>query len=152
MYFMEKFLSASVIWFIIGFVCFLLEFIVPGLILFFFAVGAWVVAIVSLFVDLSINFQLILFLASSIITILLFRNWVKKIIWTKKHSTELEDEFIGKTGKAESFIGPGQIGKVDFKGTQWDARSEDQIEKGENVTIIGNDSILLIVKSTKSLL
>jgi membrane protein implicated in regulation of membrane protease activity len=148
---MEKFLTAAVIWFIVGFLCFLLEFVVPGLILFFFAVGAWVVAIVCLFVDLSINTQLILFLASSTITILLFRNWVKKIIWTKKHSTELEDEFIGKTGKAESFIGPGQNGKVDFKGTNWDARSEDQIEKGENVTIVGNDSILLIVKSTKSL-
>jgi membrane protein implicated in regulation of membrane protease activity len=152
MYFMENILSAAVIWFIIGFIFFLLEFVVPGLILFFFAVGAWVVAIVSLFVDLSINSQLILFVASSIITILLFRKWVKRIIWAKKHSTELEDEFIGKTGKAESFIGPGQNGKVGFKGTNWDARSEDQIEKGENVTIIGNDSILLIVKSTKSLL
>lgn len=71
-------------------------------------------------------------------------------MWTKKHSTELEDEFLGKTGKAETFIGPGQIGKVDFKGTSWDAKSEDIIEKGENVTIIGNDSILLIVKSAKT--
>ena len=71
-------------------------------------------------------------------------------MWTKKQSTELEDEFLGKTGKAETFIGPGQNGKVDFKGTNWDAKSEDIIEKGENVTIIGNDSILLIVKSTKT--
>jgi len=149
---MESFLSAAVIWFIIGFLCFLLEFVVPGLILFFFAVGAWIVAVVSLFVDLGINSQLILFLASSLTTIFLFRNWVRKIVWTKRHSTELEDEFIGKTGKAETFIGPGQIGKVDFKGTQWDARSEDRIEKGDNVTIIGNDSILLIVKSTNSIL
>jgi membrane protein implicated in regulation of membrane protease activity len=101
---------------------------------------------------MNINTQIILFLASSILTILLFRKWVKKIIWTKKHSTELEDEFLGKTGKAETFIGPGQNGKVDFKGTRWDARSEDIIGKGEDVIIIGNDSILLIVKSTKPLL
>jgi membrane protein implicated in regulation of membrane protease activity len=123
--------------------------VLPGLILFFFAVGAWIVALLSLFIDMSINTQLIIFLASSILTILLFRKWAKKIIWTKKHSTELEDEFLGKTGKADTFIGPGQNGKVDFKGTNWDARSEDIIEKGENVTIIGNDSIVLIVKSTK---
>ena len=77
---------------------------------------------------------------------------MKKIIWTKQHTTELEHEFLGKTGKAETFIGPGQKGKVDFKGTSWDARSEDIIEKGENVTIIGNESIILIVKSTKHLL
>jgi membrane protein implicated in regulation of membrane protease activity len=149
---MESFFNIAVIWFILGFIFFVLEFVLPGLILFFFAVGAWIVAILSLFIDLNINTQLILFLASSTLTILLFRKWVKKIIWTKKHSTELEDEFLGKTGKAETFIGPGQNGKVDFKGTNWDARSEDIIGKGENVTIIGNDSILLIVKSTKPLL
>jgi membrane protein implicated in regulation of membrane protease activity len=149
---MESFYNAAVIWFIIGFALFLLEFVLPGLILFFFAVGAWIVAILSLFFDLSINLQLIIFLVSSVLTILLFRKWVKKIIWTRKHSSEIEDEFLGKTGKAETYISPGKNGKVDFKGTSWDARSEDIIEPGENVTIIGNDSILLIVKSTKSLL
>ena len=147
---MEKYLNAAVLWFIIGFLCFLLEFVLPGLILFFFAVGAWIVAFLSLFIDMDINMQIIVFLVSSILTILIFRKWVKKIIWAKKHSTELEDEFLGKTGKAETFIGPGQNGKVDFRGTSWDARSTDRIEKGEDVTIIGNDSILLIVKSTKA--
>jgi inner membrane protein len=149
---MESFLNAAVIWFIIGFACFLLEFVLPGLILFFFAVGAWIVAILSLFIDMDLNTQLIVFLTASILTILLFRNWVKKIIWTKQPSTELEDEFLGKTGKAETSIGPGQNGKVYFKGTSWDAKSADNIEKGEDVIIIGNDSILLIVKSTKTLL
>ena len=149
---MEIFYNAAVIWFIVGFIFFLLEFGVPGLILFFFAVGAWIVALLSLFVDLPVNTQLIVFLASSLTTILAFRKWVKKIIWTKKYISEIEDEFLGKTGKAETFIGPAQNGKVDFKGTSWDARSEDTIEKGEPVTIIGNESILLIVKSARNLL
>ena len=149
---MESFYNAAVIWFIAGLIFFLLEFAVPGLILFFFAVGAWVVAILSFFFDLSVNTQLILFLAGSILTTLLFRKWVKKIIWTKKNSTELENEFIGKTGKAQTFIGPGKNGKIGFKGTSWDARSEDIIEQDENVIIVGNESILLTVKSTKSIL
>lgn len=148
---MDIFYNAAVIWFIIGFIFFLLEFVVPGLILFFFAVGAWIVALLSLFVDLSLNTQLIIFLISSLVTILLFRKWVKKIIWTKNRSSEIENEFIGKTGRAETFIGPEKNGKVDFKGTSWDARSEDRIDKGEQVIIIGNDSILLIVKSTKTI-
>jgi membrane protein implicated in regulation of membrane protease activity len=150
---LESFYNAAVIWFVIGFVFFLLEFVIPGLILFFFAIGAWFVAVLSLFFDLSINTQLIIFLASSILTILLFRKWVKKLIWTRRNSNEIiEDEFLGKTGKAETAIHPGKIGKVDFKGTSWDAQSDDIIEKGENVTIIGNESILLIVKSTKTIL
>ena len=144
---MKSFLTAEVIWFILGFVFFLLEFVIPGLILFFFAVAAWIVAILSLAFDLSLDIQLIIFLASSVITILLFRKWVKKIVFIRKHSSELEDEFLGKTGLAESFIGPGRDGKVDFRGTSWNARSEDNIEKGESVTIVGNESITLIVKS-----
>jgi inner membrane protein len=149
---MELLQNAAVIWIIIGFVLFLLEFVLPGLILFFFAVGAWIVAITCLFVDLSINQQLIVFLISSVVTILLLRKWLSKILWKRKHSTELlEDEFLGKTAKAIAPISPGENGKVDFKGTTWQAASEDIIEKGENVIIIGNESILLLVKSTKHL-
>ena len=149
---MEILLTAAVIWIIIGFVFFLLEFVFPGLILFFFALGAWIVAILGLFVDMSINEQLIIFLISSIVTILLLRKWLSKILWKRKHSSELlEDEFLGKTAKAETAISPGENGKVDFKGTTWQAASEDTIEKGENVIIIGNESILLLVKSTKHL-
>lgn len=149
---METFLTAAVIWIIIGFVFFLLEFVFPGLILFFFAVGAWIVAVLCLFLDLSINEQLIIFLISSIASILLFRRWLSKILWKRKHSTELlEDEFLGKIAKAETAISPGENGKVDFKGTTWQAASDDLIEKGDNVIIVGNESILLLVKSTKKL-
>jgi membrane protein implicated in regulation of membrane protease activity len=149
---MDILYNAAVIWFIAGFIFFILEFVIPGLILFFFAVGAWIVAIVLLFVDLSIDMQLVLFLASSLLTILLFRKWVKRLIWARQKSSEIEDEFIGKIGKAETFIGPGQNGKVGFKGTSWDASSDDIIEPGDNVKIVGNESILLIVKSTKVIL
>ncbi len=148
---MQPFYNAAVIWFVAGFVFLLLEFAIPGLILFFFAIGAWVVAILSLFMDLPINTQLLIFLGTTLITIALFRKWVKKIIWVHKKSSELEDEFIGKTGRAESFIGPGEDGKVDFKGTSWQARSADLIQAGEEVIITGNESILLFVKSTKSI-
>lgn len=149
---MESFLNAAVIWIIIGFVLFLLEFVLPGLILFFFALGAWIVAILCLFIDLSINQQLIIFLISSVATILLLRKWLSKVLWKRKHSTELlEDEFLGKIAKAETAISRGENGKVDFKGTTWQASSEDTIEKGENVIIVGNESILLHVKSSKNL-
>ena len=86
---MEILLTAAVIWIIIGFVFFLLEFVFPGLILFFFALGAWIVAILGLFVDMSINEQLIIFLISSIVTILLLRKWLSKILWKRKHFATL---------------------------------------------------------------
>ena len=147
---MGIFSNTPVLWFLAGFIFFLLEFIVPGLVLFFFAIGAWVVAVLSLFIDIPINLQLVIFLASSVLTILLFRKWIRKIIMTKRSLSEIEDEFIGKSGTAETFIGPENDGKVEFKGTTWNARSEDTIQKGEKVIITGNQSIILIVKSTKT--
>jgi membrane protein implicated in regulation of membrane protease activity len=143
---MGNFSNPAVLWFIAGFILFLLEFALPGFILFFFGVGAWIVALLALFIDIPINVQLLLFLGASIITLLLFRKSLHKIMGKKKNSIELEDEFIGKTGRSETAITPGKNGKVYFKGTSWDAVSEDVIGPDEEVTIIGNDSIILIVK------
>lgn len=147
---MKGFENAAVIWFIAGFVLFLLEFVLPGLILFFFGVGAWIVAILSFFFDFSLNSQILIFLAAALLTILLFRRSMKNFLWSRKQNSEIEDEILGKTGIAETLIAPGKNGKISFKGTSWDASSQETISPGENVIIIGNESILLHVKSTKT--
>lgn len=144
---MESFLSAPVLWFIIGFIFLLLEFAAPGFILFFFGLGAWITALSTLFIDIPLNVQLLIFIASSIITVLLFRNWVRKKFGNRSvTSNVLEDEIVGKTAKAETRIQPGQPGKVYFRGTSWGASSTDTINIGEEVIITGHESIILIVK------
>ena len=147
---MKGFENAATIWFIAGFVCFMLEFVLPGFILFFFGVGAWIVAFLSLFMELSLNAQIILFLGASLITLLVFRKWLRSLLDARKQKSEIEDEFIGKTGIALTLIAPNTQGKLNFKGTTWDAISEDIIQPGERAMIIGNESILLRVKATKS--
>lgn len=148
---MDNLLNPAVVWFIIGFILFLFEFALPGLILFFFAIGAWVVAIVCALAGISIDFQLIIFVLVSVVSVLIFRNSLKKIFFSqKKTNTFIEDEFIGKSAKSETAISPEHGGKVSFRGTSWQAISEDTIEPNENVTITGTKSIVLIVKSTKT--
>jgi inner membrane protein len=148
---MEAFLSASAIWFIVGFAFLLLEFAVPGFILFFFGIGAWIVAIVALFTDITLNTQIIIFLISSVATVAIFRNWVKRKLGSISLSKYvLEDEIIGKTARAETAISPGESGRVSFKGTSWKASSSETISQGEEVTIIGNESINLIVKPSRT--
>lgn len=142
-------LSPAAIWFIIGFVLLLLEFAMPGLIIFFFGLGAWVVAASCLFTELPFNYQLILFIASSVLSVLLFRKGLRRMLQSKRSPSLLDDEFIGKVAKAETPIAPGRNGKVLFKGSSWNAASSEHIEAGENVVITGNDSIVLIVKSSK---
>lgn len=149
---MESFLSAAVIWFILGFVLLLLELAAPGFILFFFGLGAWVVALATLLFDISLNVQLLIFLISSITSVFLFRKWIRKKLGYKKAAKDiLKDEIIGRTAKAETLISPNQQGKVYFRGTSWSASSTDVINEGEEVIIIGNDSIVLIVKSANPL-
>ena len=149
---MNSYFSAPVIWFIIGFVLFLLEFVLPGFIVFFFGFGAWVVAVILLMTDLPINAQILVFLGTSLLSVLLFRKWIRaKLGMRSADKGQLTDEIIGKTAKAETPILPGQQGKVYFKGATWSATSTDIINTGEEVLITGNDSILLIVKSLKQL-
>lgn len=144
---MEEFRNISVVWFVIGFVFFLLEFIVPGFILFFFGVAAWVVALLTLLLDVSLNTQLIVFLGTALLTVALLRKWLSdKIGMYREGPRMLEDEYIGKQALAETAIAPGKNGKVEFKGTSWDASSEDYIEAGQKVLITETKSILLIVK------
>lgn len=148
----ELLLHTAVIWFVIGFILFILEFIVPGLILFFFAVGAWTVAFLSVFVEMPLTAQLLIFVVTSVLTIFVLRKWLQKRLYGNQVSTQiLEDEFLGKIGLAETPISPGIDGKIDFKGTSWQAKSADIIAAGEGVEIIGNESIVLIVKSIKTL-
>ncbi|WP_432711847.1 NfeD family protein [Pedobacter sp.] len=149
---MQDFLNNAVLWFGFGLVLFLLEFALPGFILFFFGIGAWIVALLSLFTDISINTQLAIFLVSSVGSAALFRNYIKtKFGIDKKAPQMLEDEFVGKIALAETAIASGVNGKVEFKGTSWDASSNDLIAPGESVIITATHSILLIVKSTKNI-
>lgn len=147
---MEIFRNAALLWFIVGFILFLLEFVIPGLVLFFFAIGAWLVSLLLLFTDMPVNLQLAIFLTASLLSIVLFRKWLKQALWVKKTVNEIEDEFIGKQAIAETPITPGADGKVQFRGTSWSASSADTIEQGEPLIIIGNQSIKLIVISAKN--
>ena len=144
---MEWYTEPYFIWFCIGLVFLLLEIGVPGLIIFFFGIGAWIASIVSFFADISLNAQIILFLVISLLSLILFRGQLKKRFFDEGGKTKtLEDEFIGKHVIALSDFDNGE-GQVEFKGATWVAHSEDEIKKGQKVKITDKESITLIVKS-----
>ena len=72
-------MSIYLIWFLIGTGFLIAEFVMPTFIMFFFALGAIVVSIVTACFELSINSQIMLFALSSIISLVLLRNYMKKI-------------------------------------------------------------------------
>ena len=74
----------------------------------------------------------------------------KKFFYSKgNHSEAVEDEFTGKEGISIVDFGKTKKGKVEFKGTRWNAESEYDIKEGQAVTIIKKENLNLIVEPKK---
>jgi inner membrane protein len=138
-------------WFILGLGLFLLELVIPGLIIFFFGLGAWITALVCLIFSPGINLQIIIFALSSLLLLLALRRVIQKKFLNSKrtHSDDVEDEFTGKEALATIDFGGIKQGKVEFKGTTWTAESGSEISKGQRVIIIKKDSFKLLVEPKK---
>ncbi len=140
----------EIIWFIAGLCLFLLELVIPGFFIFFFALGAWVTALVCLIGNPGTNLQIIIFAITSVLSLIALRRMIqKKFFFSKKNNDDsdaVEDEFTGKEGIALTSFLPGKKGKVEFKGTLWDAESKSEITKGQSVIIIKKESITLNVE------
>ena len=147
----KDFLRPEIIWFLTGLVLLILEFILPGLIIAFFGVGAWIVAFVCLVTNISLNTQLIIFIISSVLSLLCLRKWLKGIFLghtgSKQNLKENLDEFVGQKAVVKEKIMPKSGGKVEFHGTNWLAQADEEIAEGAMVQIISKDNITLKVKS-----
>lgn len=146
---MEILNNPYLIWFIIGFILLILEFIVPGLILVFFGSAAWIVALLLLVFDLSLNVQLLLFLVFSFAGVFLLRKYIrKKPVKPGSRDYSLEEEIIGRTGRAETNMAPQESGRVFLNGTSWMAinQGDKPIAAKQDVIVRGLKSITLMVE------
>jgi membrane protein implicated in regulation of membrane protease activity len=116
----------------------ILEFVVPGVILIFFGVGAWITAGATFFdLTASIESQLILFAIASIALLVFLRKWVKGKFFG--HVSDVQDptrnldEFSGKNVVVMKEVIPGKMGgMVEFKGSTWSAISEELLQRSRN--------------------
>lgn len=145
------FSKPELVWFLIGLLLFLLELVLPGFVIFFFGVGAWVAALVCLIANPGINLQIIIFAVTSVISLAALRRIIQKKFFSSKESLSeaVEDEFTGKEATALTDINSSNGGKVDFKGTTWNAESEVNISAGQKVRIKGKDNFKLFVEPKK---
>ena len=148
---LQDFLKPELIWFMIGLVLLILEFVIPGLVIFFFGVGAWIVALVCAVSNIGINTQLLLFIATSVLLLLVLRRWLKGIF--HGHSSDQQElteelrEFLGQHAVVKSEITAKSPGRVEFHGTDWSAAADQTIPPGTNVEIVGKDNLTLRVKA-----
>lgn len=147
----KPFLKPEIIWFVVGLVMLIFEFMLPGLIIGFFGVGAVITAVVCLITDVSLNTQLIVFIVSSVLSLLILRRWLKGIFLGhtkgRQAGTQDLDDFVGQRAVVKEKIVPRTGGKVEFHGTDWQAIADGEIPEGAAVEVVGKDNLTLKVRA-----
>jgi membrane protein implicated in regulation of membrane protease activity len=144
--------NSGLFWFLAGIFLMFTEFLIPGFIIFFFGLGAIITAILSwLGILNSIDLQIIVFIVSSLLTLVLFRNKGKKYFKGRVRKADVEESpsqnIIGEKVIVSEEINPAKLtGKVELHGTMWNATSGEVIHAGESVEITGRKDLTLIVK------
>jgi inner membrane protein len=145
-------MNPVLVWFVLGLFLMVMEFFVPGVLLVFFGVSAWIVAVTTLIgLTGSSASQLVLFALGAVCLIALLRKWVRdKFIG---HVTDIQnldtnmDDFIGRTAIVlEKIPGSDGYGAVEFKGARWRAISEEFHPEGASVRIVSRDGLTFKVE------
>ncbi len=141
-------ISPILAWFLVGIAFYTVELAIPGFIVFFFGIGAWCTALAVWFIDMSLSTQLLVFLISSVVTLLVFRRLLTNVFTgEKKEETDsVTYDPSPTTGTVIEAITPPAEGKVKYAGTFWRAVADIHIEKDTTVEIIKQEDLLITVR------
>jgi inner membrane protein len=145
-------LNPALVWFLVGFVLLLAELVLPGFVVIFFGIGAWMTALLLLIGVLkSFNSQLLVFIITSIVSLIIFRKKGKRIFEGKTSGklapNQSVDDIKGEKALVVEAVLPGKLGgKVEFHGTLWEAEADEPIERGSVVEIVGRVNLTVKVK------
>ena len=139
------------IWLIISGVCFIVEIITVGFLIFWLAIGALFAMLVSFFTD-NIVIQTAVFVISSTVLIFATKPFVKKFAKGKSNFKSNVYSIIGDTGivtkNIDSINGTGQ---VKINGELWSVVGKDDIdiEEGTEVKIVEVKGVKAVVSPIK---
>ncbi|MGA9117461.1 MAG: NfeD family protein [Bacteroidota bacterium] len=144
--------GAELLWFLGGLGFFLAELILPGFVIVFFGIGAWITALlVGLGLLPSFNGQLLVFLGSSVLALVFLRRKGRELFQGKvtrvpRPGASMEDVRGERAVVIVSIVPNGEGGKVEFHGTLWNADADLPVEKGQVVEIVEQSNLRLKVK------
>ncbi len=125
-------------WFILGVALFFLELAMPGFIVLFFGIGCLVTSAVLLAVDLSLTWQVVLFIVASLASILLLRKYFIRVFagQTDEASNDLDDFPANAQAVVVKAIQPPRRGRIQHRGSLWAAEADEPVAAGETVTLV----------------
>ena len=138
------------VWVIAGLLLVLFEFAVPGFIIFFFGVGALLVALLQWLVPAPLAWQLIAWAALSAALLFGCRHYLPQVFrgTSAKKPVDADERFAEGEESAVVVEGApaGASGKVEFQGSLWQARFETEHAAGDRVAVIRRENLTLFIR------
>ena len=149
---MDTWTLAWWLWLLLGMVLAGLELVTPGLYLLFFGVAAALVGVLSA-VGLvqQLWLQVLLFTVLGLLTLGLFRRGL--LMRLRRGSSESAvDALVGETALVMESLPANGFGKVELRGTAWQARNLGTLEllKGQNAIVEQVDGLMLCVRGSEA--
>lgn len=136
------------IWLIIGVVLLATEFAATTMHIAFFAVGAFVVSILTGFgVDLPLWGQFLVFTGVSLFAFFFLRPIaVRKL---KLDQKKVVDTLVGEQATTMEEIAPQGIGRAEMRGTTWSARNvgETVLNRGQRCVVAGVEGLTIHIRA-----
>ncbi|MBD9099064.1 NfeD family protein [bacterium] len=132
------------VWLIFFIILVIIELITVNLVTIWFALGALITSLVSLYTTDTV-ILLAFFVITSLLLLILTKPVVKKLKVKKVVATNL-DQVIGKTGVVTEPIAKDKIGEVKVLGKTWSAYSDKEISKDKKVKILSISGVKLKVE------
>ena len=139
---MDLTFSPWLVWFLAGIAIMLAELAIPGFVIIFFGLGCWGGAVVAAFAPDAYSAQVIVFLIVSVASLITLRKVAMRVFVGHSEGPETEDLGnvpVGARITLDHDLEVGRVGRVRFRGTMWDAISEDRIPAGSDAEITGVD-------------
>lgn len=139
--------SPVLLWFLAGVLFFALELLLPGLIVFFFGLGAWCAALVVYLLPMPLSSQLLVFLAASLVFLTLLRSTLKKVFLGRTLEKDAMDSSLPLVGTGEVIedILPPAPGAIKYGGSFWQAVADQPLTKGTIVRVLEKKNLIIKV-------
>jgi membrane protein implicated in regulation of membrane protease activity len=136
------------IWVLVAFLLLTIEFFSTTMHIGFFAVGAFLVAIlVGAGLAIPLWGQLLTFAITSVVALIFVRPIIVRKLGLSR--TPVVDTMIGEEAIATVEIAAGAVGKAELRGSSWNARNvgETTLATGQRCTVERIDGLVLHVKA-----
>lgn len=137
-------------WFVAGVILILAEFAIPGVFICFFGIGALLTGLAAwMLPELSFAFELLLFSVLSVVFLLVCRRFMPKVFRgteTVDDSDIDNDDVAGAEVVVVEAVTPDAPGRVEFRGSCWNACADRVIAVGERAKIVRRRNLTLYLE------